>query len=61
MRCAMVAVLLGAACVARPELGEVLPDFELVDVNPASDLSGQSVSLRDAEGQVSGWYFGLGT
>jgi thiol-disulfide isomerase/thioredoxin len=35
-----------------------VPDFSLIDLNPASPRSGAPVSPRDYEGQVSGWYFG---
>jgi hypothetical protein len=35
-----------------------VPDFSLVDLNPASPRSGATVSARDYEGRVSGWYFG---
>lgn len=37
--------------------GSEVPDFSLVDVNPASPTSGQPVSPRDLIDQVSGWYF----
>lgn len=42
-------------------LGEVVPDFSLLDVNPASPTSGQAVSPRDYLEIVSGWYFGHAT
>jgi hypothetical protein len=44
-----------------PEVGEVMPDFALLDVNPGSPRSGQVVSPRDYLGQVSAWYFGHAT
>jgi hypothetical protein len=34
------------------------PDFSLVDVNPTSPSSGQSVSPRDFQQQVTAWYYG---
>lgn len=38
-----------------------VPDFALVDQNPTSARSGQSVSPRDLQGAVSAWYFGHAT
>jgi hypothetical protein len=38
--------------------GEVLPDFSLQDVNPASPRANTMVSPRDYLLQVSGYYFG---
>lgn len=38
-----------------------LPDFALVDVNPTSARSGQTISPRDYLDQVSAWYFGHST
>ncbi len=35
----------------------VMPDFSLVDQNPSSATSGQSVSPRAHEGAITGWYF----
>ncbi len=37
--------------------GDAVPDFRLVDVNPASARSGQSVGPKDYAGVVTGWYF----
>lgn len=37
------------------------PDFGLMDVNPNSATSGQTISPRDYVGQVSAWYFGHAT
>jgi hypothetical protein len=39
-------------------VGQVVPDFGLLDVNTASPSSGAVVSPRDYLEQVSGWYFG---
>ncbi len=39
----------------------VVPDFSLVDENPASSLYKKKVSPRDYLGQVSAWYFGHST
>ena len=38
-----------------------VPDFALMDVNPASDTYQQPVSPVHFEGKVSGWYFGHAT
>lgn len=35
----------------------VVPDFSLVDVNPATPTHDQDVSPRDYLGRVSAWYF----
>lgn len=40
---------------------DVVPDFSLMNVNPASSTYGQPVSPRDYLQQVSGWYFGHAT
>ncbi len=37
--------------------GEV-PNFHLIDQNPASRTYAETVSPRDFIGQVSAWYFG---
>lgn len=39
----------------------VMPDFALVDTNPASASAGADVSPRDFLGKVSAWYFGHST
>jgi len=39
----------------------VVPDFKLVDENPASSSYQKLVSPRDYLGQVSAWYFGHST
>lgn len=39
----------------------VVPDFSLVDENPASSLYQKKVSPRDYLGQISAWYFGHAT
>ena len=40
-----------------PAVDGVSPDFCLVDINPRSPRSGDSISPRDYLGEVSGWYF----
>lgn len=47
----------GSLWTAEGEDGP-MPDFALVDQNPASPTSGEDVSPRDYLGKVSGWYFG---
>jgi hypothetical protein len=42
-------------------VGDLAPDFMLVDVNPASPTANQPVSPRDYLQRVSGWYFGHAT
>jgi hypothetical protein len=44
-----------------PDQSFPVPDFDLVDVNPASERAGQVVSPRDYLGKVSAWYFGAAT
>ncbi len=39
----------------------MLPDFELVDLNPNSASYEEAVSPRDYLQQVSGWYFTYAT
>jgi hypothetical protein len=46
---------------ARQLAADMVSDFMLTDVNPASSTYGQSVSPRDYQGQVSAWYFGHAT
>jgi hypothetical protein len=54
-----------AACGMPPRVeppaeqpgAEPLPAFALLDVNPASTTSGQSVGPTRYRGKVSGWYF----
>jgi hypothetical protein len=43
------------------EIGVMLPDFELVDVNPNSATSGQAISPHRYRGAISAWYFGHAT
>lgn len=38
-----------------------MPDFHLVDLNPASSRYNQSISPRDYLEQVSAWYFSHST
>lgn len=42
-------------------VGDLAPDFSLLDVNPASPTANQPVSPRDYLQRVSGWYFGHST
>lgn len=42
-------------------VGDLAPDFSLLDVNPASPTANQMVSPRDYLGHVTGWYFGHAT
>jgi hypothetical protein len=46
----------GGAPVSEP-----VPDFSLLDVNPASPTANQPVSPRDYLMRVSAWYFGHAT
>ena len=62
MRCvaAITIFLLAGACqppTVKPTPGDVMPDFSLVDLNPASATSQQQVTPRQMLGHVSGWYF----
>lgn len=61
-----VALLAGLACGQPPPgptpspvapSAEALPDFALLDVNPASTTSGQAIGPTRYRGKVSGWYF----
>ena len=64
-RLLLLSLLSLAACgmpVSRPDASaqptvEPLPAFAILDVNPASATSGQSVGPTRYRGQVSGWYF----
>jgi hypothetical protein len=49
----------GSSGGGRPD--EPMPDFHLLDVNPASPTAGLDVSPRDLLGSVSVWYFGHST
>lgn len=40
---------------------DLVPDFRLMDLNPASTTAGKYVSPRDMLGKVSAWYFGHST
>ena len=35
----------------------LVPDFALVDLNPASPTEGHTISPRDYKKRISGWYF----
>ena len=51
----------GDANAEHPRLGEEMPDFTLVDVNPTSPTATMAVSPRDHIGMRSAWYFGHAT
>jgi hypothetical protein len=62
----LLALVLLAAC--GPPRGPVfdasaqpMPDFALVDVNPASTRYRTQVSPRDELDRISAWYFGHST
>lgn len=42
-------------------IGQVVPDFSLVDLNPTSATFNQQVSPRDFMNQTTLWYFGHAT
>ena len=42
-------------------IGNLVPDFSLVDVNTTSEKFEQQVSPRDYIGRVTAWYFGHAT
>jgi hypothetical protein len=44
----------------RP-VGQAVPDFALLDLNPNSATTGRAVSPRQHVGKVSAWYFGHST
>ena len=65
---AIVVLALASALVScshkdpvRPAAGQPMPDFSLVDQNPASATAGKAVSPRQFLGKVSAWYFGHAT
>lgn len=45
------------ACGPAQRTPAVVPDFQLLDVNPSSPRAGTLVSPRDYVGKASGWYF----
>lgn len=57
--------VLAAACgdddPASPGNTSAMPDFAVLDVNPASATGAQIVSPRDYLQKVSAWYFGHAT
>mgnify|MGYP003572210742 FL=1 len=59
----LAAMFILVACSSGNGNGEptLVPDFELLDVNPASPTYDTLVSPRDEIGHVSGWYFGAAT
>ncbi len=59
-------LLLPLACTTPyddngPLEGSVSPEFALVDQNPNSATSGQTLAPSYFRGQVSAWYFGHAT
>lgn len=60
----VVLAVLAAACSdddpAAPG-NSAVPDFAVIDVNPASVTGAQVVSPRDYLQKVSAWYFGHAT
>jgi hypothetical protein len=56
----LVVLAAGAGC-GEPTPDELLSDFALADVNPASPTFDTEVSPRDFVGKVSAWYFGHAT
>lgn len=62
VRLLLLSSLLGLACAPMPAKVTAptvspLPEFTLLDVNPASATSGQQVGPVTLRGKVSGWYF----
>ncbi len=62
VRLLVLTTVLGLACAPLPAKQPAptvtpLPDFTLLDVNPASTTSGQQVGPVTLRGKVSGWYF----
>lgn len=62
VRSFLVTALLVVACAPMPAKQTAptispLPDFTLLDVNPASATTGQQLGPRTLRGKVSGWYF----
>lgn len=62
VRLLVLTTLLGLACAPMPPKQTTptvtpLPDFTLLDVNPASTTAGQQVGPLVLRGKVSGWYF----
>lgn len=58
----LLVVACAAPQLASPDGGQgPVPDFSLLDVNPASPRAGAQVSPRDYAGVVTGWYFGHST
>jgi hypothetical protein len=59
---ALFALACSAPQPSQPDAGgDLVPDFSLLDVNPASPRAGTQVSPRDYAGVVTGWYFGHST
>ncbi len=47
-----------AAPVGEVGVGDVAPDFQLVDQNTASPFEGQELGPSFFRGEASAWYFG---
>lgn len=56
-RWVMTAELDAASDLMAEGEGSAVPDFHIVDINPASARFNQTVSPRDYLQQVSAWYF----
>lgn len=53
----LISLVLACSGGGPTQLQGPVPDFSLVDLNPASPSAGEPVSPRDLIDQVSGWYF----
>jgi hypothetical protein len=51
----------GGGPTQRPQIGRILPDFVLPDVNPNSATDGMDVSPSDFRGTISVFYFAHAT
>ncbi len=58
---AFAALLVLSAGTSAAIAGQIMPDFELPDVNSTSSTYNQLVSPRDYIGSASAWYFGHAT
>ena len=60
----MLALALAIACGGGGGSGggpQIVPEFQLADVNPTSPTFNTLVSPRDFAGLISAWYFGHAT
>ena len=61
MRALLLPIAALAACAAPPGqvgVGDLAPDFQLVDKNAASEFVGQELGPSFFRGEASTWYFG---